>query len=540
MTHRELLVDAAGADPGEAAACTLGHVAHTIGPSWLQVLAAPRGMGLPVRGVVLHDPIDSLLEGPDQILLLTGVRVDDARANDLVREAAAKGYAAVVVKRRGRDITSLVTVASQHHLAVLTVADDLAWQQLDGLVLSVLGSGGVEAGGAGDDLFAVANAVAAVVGGSVAIEDLERHVLAYSSIAGQRIDTLREQGILQRRVPDLTRNQGQYQRLLAAEGVVRFEATPAEGELARLAITIRAGARPLGTLWAIEGENGLTTEVQRSLVEGSRLAALGLIRVLNEPQREQQLRDTTLHGALDGLTSPEEAMFQLSVTPSADPVLLAFAPRDVGRSTVLLTHLGGAVARHVAVYSPDAFVATTSHGVYVFLPRGGEPAARRLAAGALTTLGATLPAVVTVGVAAVSTDPFQLPDARAEVDDILRASAHHGLSVATLQEVRTHILLDKVHDLVRRERRLADPAVRALVDHDRARRTELGRSVLAWLEAGGDVRAAASSLRIHPNTLRYRVRRAGEIFGLRLGTGDDRLATWIQLSVASAPTAPGG
>jgi hypothetical protein len=56
-------------------------------------------------------------------------------------------------------------------------------------------------GGTSEELFALANAVAAVIGGSVAIEDLDHRVLAYSSIPGQRIDDLRRRGILERRVP---------------------------------------------------------------------------------------------------------------------------------------------------------------------------------------------------------------------------------------------------------------------------------------------------------------------------------------------------
>ena len=533
MAHQrskaEPTVAAAAAD---AAACTLAHVVETIGSTVLHVLAAPRGLDLPIRGVVFHDPVDHLPDGPDQLLLLTGVRTDDPRALDLAREAAGKGYSALVVKRRGHDITSLVTAASERSVAVVTVADDVAWRQLDALVLSVLGSGGVEAGGAGDDLFAVANAVAAVVGGSVAIEDLERHVLAYSSVPGQRIDALREQGILQRRVPDLTRNLAQYQRLLAAAGVVRFDASPGDGEMARLAIAVRAGARPLGTLWAIEGEAGSSPEVERALIEGAKLAAMGLIRALEEPQREQQLRETTLRSALDGSTTPTDAAFRLTVTTGAEPVLLGFAPGGAEGQAVLLAHLGSAIARHAAVYRPDSFVATTSHCVYVFLPTGGERAGRRFAGGALTTLSATLPGAVTVGIAPVPTDPLGLPAARAEVDDILRAISGAESHIASLDDARTDVLLDKIRGLVKREPRLLDPAVHDLVIHDQERRTEFGASVLAWLQAAGDVRAAAASLAIHPNTVRYRVRRAEELFGIRIRTGEDRLATWIQLLVA--------
>ncbi|MFG2826233.1 hypothetical protein ACGFWI_01925 [Streptomyces sp. NPDC048434] len=74
-------------------------------------------------------------------------------------------------------------------------------------------------GGTSEELFALANAVAAVIGGSVAIEDLDHRVLAYSSVPGQRIDELRRRGILDRRVPDEPEQRRQYREVLGAPGV---------------------------------------------------------------------------------------------------------------------------------------------------------------------------------------------------------------------------------------------------------------------------------------------------------------------------------
>ena len=51
------------------------------------------------------------------------------------------------------------------------------------------------------DLFALANAVALMVGGATTIEDRQSNVLAYSS-ADDPIDTPRRETILGRKVPD--------------------------------------------------------------------------------------------------------------------------------------------------------------------------------------------------------------------------------------------------------------------------------------------------------------------------------------------------
>jgi DNA-binding PucR family transcriptional regulator len=49
------------------------------------------------------------------------------------------------------------------------------------------------------------------------------------------------------------------------------------------------------------------------------------------------------------------------------------------------------------------------------------------------------------------------------------------------------------------------------------------------VDALGDVRAAAARLHVHPNTLRYRVRRAAELTGLDLDDPLVRLFASLQL-----------
>jgi hypothetical protein len=95
-------------------------------------------------------------------------------------------------------------------------------------------------------------------------------VLAYSSIPGQRIDRLRSQGILDRRVPPGPDDLQLYRRVLSSDAVVRF---PQIGDdLPRAAVALRAGTLPLGTLWAIEGEAELSPQAERALLDGAQLA----------------------------------------------------------------------------------------------------------------------------------------------------------------------------------------------------------------------------------------------------------------------------
>lgn len=77
---------------------------------------------------------------------------------------------------------------------------------------------------------------------------------------------------------------------------------------------------------------------------------------------------------------------------------------------------------------------------------------------------------------------------------------------------------------------LADPRLAALTDYDRDHGAQLQESLQAYLDAHGDVRAAATVLLVHPNTVRYRIRRAAEIMGVDLDDPADRLLVELQLA----------
>ena len=78
------------------------------------------------------------------------------------------------------------------------------------------------------------------------------------------------------------------------------------------------------------------------------------------------------------------------------------------------------------------------------------------------------------------------------------------------------MLLGEIADLVAAREQLRDPRLQTLIDDDLARDGSLLPSVEEYLDRFGDVRAAAAALHIHPNTLRYRIRRAEQVLDMRL------------------------
>lgn len=510
---------------------TLQTLLDALGVALLHVLVAPRGLDVAVRGTAIFDPADPMPDGDGCVLLLVGTRVDTAAAQDIVRDAAERGYAAVVTKTRGCEASGLVTEASQHGVAVFATADDMPWRHLDGLLVSVLGSRGLAAevtSSGGEALFALANALGALIGGSVAIEDLEQHVLAYSSIEGQRIDPLRERGILDRQVPDFPHHRAQYLSVLQSPGVSRFPAI--SDELPRAAVAIRAGDLPLGTIWAIEGDDGLRPEAEQALLDGGRIAAMHMLRGQDVLEREQHLRGEVLRALLAGTRSPDDAAERLGLKRGEEYSLVAFAPADPSLHSLPVSRVGGATSRYAAAYRPEAVSTTTSHTVYVLVP-GPEEVVLRFAAGALPSLRQAAGVAVRAAVSATSLDLADLVSLRKETDAVLRAAAADPAApvVTTVADVHARILLDRVSDQLDREPRLRHPGVAAMVAYDRRHSSDYSSTVLTWLEAQSDITTAAALLQVHPNTLRYRLRRVQERFTLDLSEPDTRLSTWVQL-----------
>jgi purine catabolism regulator len=70
-------------------------------------------------------------------------------------------------------------------------------------------------------------------------------------------------------------------------------------------------------------------------------------------------------------------------------------------------------------------------------------------------------------------------------------------------------------------------AVARLAEYDERRSTSLVRTLEEFLRRRGSVRATAEALYVHPNTLRQRLRRIGEISGIELETAD-----WLTVEIA--------
>lgn len=133
-------------------------------------------------------------------------------------------------------------------------------------------------------------------------------------------------------------------------------------------------------------------------------------------------------------------------------------------------------------------------------------------------LGLTLRAVVAAPLGGLA----GAASARVEIDRVFdSADRHPGAigQITSLDEAHTTVLLDEIVSHVAGRSRLVDPRVRLLRDED----PMLAETLRAYLDGFGDVAAVAKHLHVHPNTVRYRVRRIETLLSTTLDDPDVRL-----------------
>jgi DNA-binding PucR family transcriptional regulator len=495
-----------------------------------RLVEAPRGLDLTVASAALIDSDDVRLgmgRGADSadVFFLLGVPDDDAQ-RWIDTGPAGQPPVAIFAKEPS---DALVASAVAAGTAMVAVDPRARWERLYRLVDHVLEHHNAAPHDSGTDLFGLAQSLADRIHGMVSIEDEQSHVLAYSA-SNDEADELRRLSILGRAGPPehLTwiGQWGIFDALRAGGDVVRVAERPELGLRPRLAVGIHQPARRApgftGTIWVQQGSRPLADDADEVLRGAAVLAARIMSRLTARPSTHA-LHVQQLLGLTDsGVTDIHAIARELGVVADGQAALVAF---DNSGSH----HQGGhdrpadVLALSANAFRPDAQVGSRGSRVYVLFPQTTKRASlqswiRGTIGGLHTELGLQLRAVVAAplpGLAGLAT-------VRAEIDRVLNSVERHPDSfaaVTSLAEARSTVLLDEIVTMVSADERLVDPRVRELQSRDPA----LAQTLRVYLDEFGDVAAAAEQLHVHPNTVRYRIRRIETMLTTSLADPDVRL-----------------
>ncbi|OMI36757.1 hypothetical protein SPAR_23621 [Streptomyces sparsogenes DSM 40356] len=537
---------------------TLERLIADIGQPLLRLAVDRNEAAEPLTGVLIHDPSDTVGLEAGCLVLCVGL----ASGSELVslgREARRAGVRGLAVK------SPLPPEAVDCPVPVVEVNRDASWMHVATIIrqrIQDYARAPWEPAGATSDLFAIANTMSMVIHAPVTIEDATSAVLAWS--AGQeKADESRVESILGRavrpwRVRKLA-DSGVFQRLNASTAPVYVE--PYEPTmLPRVAVAVRAGSEVLGYVWAVTS-GPLPTEHARWLELFTPVVALHLanMRADSSPWARQQRRELAaamLAGGAAGAGAAREAglekgpfcVLAVGLRPrrTASPTAGETASPEDAAAAANLRRLEEVLTLYLSAVHPSALAVRGDRAVYVLAawPRLGAEEALAAARSLAEDFLARSPAGPGPGYLAAAAwpaaAPGDLPVARLQADAVLRAlgQAEPPRSVATVEDMALPVMLQHLGDIAQS---LDLPQVtgplRRLTAHDGPDGV-LTRTLATFLAAGSVADDAALHLRVHVNTLRYRLRRIREVSGLDFEDADQMLLAQLQLRLSEVVSQP--
>jgi DNA-binding PucR family transcriptional regulator len=524
----------------------LGQLLLALDATLVSLVDAPRGLDLPVGSAALIDSDDVRLglaaaAGSADVFFLLGV-TDDEALRWMAKQAHERVPVAIFVKEPP---DALVTKAVAAGSAVVAVEPQARWERLYQLVNHVLEHHGERADpmdDSGTDLFGLAQSLADRIHGMVSIENAQSHVLAYSA-SNDEADELRRLSILGRSGPPehlkWIDQWGIFDALRAGGEVVRVAERPELGLRPRLAIGIyqppASARRPpvfAGTIWVQQGSQPLADDAEEMLRGAAVLAARIMSRLAARPsthaRRVQQLLGLTDPDAAAAPADVAAIARELGLAADGTAALIAWDSAETGTRPARLADV---LALSASAFRRDAQVASRGSRIYVLLPQTATTrSVTSWVRGTISALRAELGVQLRAAIAAPVAGLAGVAGARIEVDRVLDSAERHPISIGqltSLAEARTTVLLDEIVTLVGADERLVDPRVRDLCAQDPV----LAETLRAYLDSFGDIAAAAQRLQVHPNTVRYRVRRIEKLLSIPLTDPDVRLLFSLGLRV---------
>lgn len=398
--------------------------------------------------------------------------------------------------------------------AVLTIPDGERWVQVHERLRSA-----VLASGSGPDLFAMADALATAIGGAVAIEDVERRILAFSTVPGQPIDDVRRQGILGRRVPEHVERDQWYDRLWRSHEPVHFEAGPESSP--RLALCLRSDGERVGSVWVVGDRRTLQPDSETTLVGSAPAVAAAVLLATGTSSRTREQRARLLARVLDEPAGPD-------LDPLLPAVVVGIScPSGTELDDLVRARLGDLLSLQSQRRESTGLAGEVGGAVLALVAWTAEDRLETAIGSLLRRTGAeSLSAAVSEPVSPGS----DLREAHDQVCSLLSLPPRPGdPDVRFAAQNRPLVQLVRLGEALDARTGLSNGDAQAIVAHDSAHGTAYADSLLAWFDAHGDVARAAAQLHVHANTLRYRWNRCVQLFELDLDDGDTRLLLHLEL-----------
>ncbi|MFI5509999.1 PucR family transcriptional regulator [Mycobacterium sp. NPDC051804] len=505
---------------------TLDRLVNVLGSYGVRLRVCPMARTQELGSVVIHETVGAGTITGDVLLAVGARSVDEA-----LRWAVA-ARAVVVLLRDGDDDT--VFTGMVEGVAVMVVDASVSWSEISAVVYGLVLEGReTESGRGPTDLFALADSLAETTGGAVTIEDPLSRVLAYSTMQ-QNADPARIATVMDRQAPLSLREffeaRGVFAHLATSDEPVFVSPAAEHGVTGRMVAAVRSGRELMGSLW-VACVKPLVEPERTALADGARTVALHLLRSRASADLERQVESELVLRLLNGSADSAALASRLGLPQGAMRVIAVQAFIGPDRDAGLLLAFEGATTGFG--WSRPGRSALAGNTVYTLLPGEEAVGARRWVAALRTSLTDRITVVAGISKSADTTD---LPAARKEADECLALHETKRLDSVppAYDESWDEILLQRLRTAGLSGRTPDRGPVAELRRHDSDHATDYVSTLRAWLEALGDPAEAGDRLGVHENTVRYRLRKMGELTDLQMGDARKRLAMMIELAATDS------
>jgi sugar diacid utilization regulator/putative methionine-R-sulfoxide reductase with GAF domain len=309
------------------------------------------------------------------------------------------------------------------------------------------------------------------------------------------------------------------------------------------AVVVGAAAELLGTLVILD-HSGLEELHMVVLEQAANVIATELLRERSVAEAEARasgdlVRLLVSSGGWGEEAQERAALLGHDLTGGQCVVAVDVQPRAAMREAQALV----SVTRRAASRAGLRCLAGECAGVLVVLLADGDRALCRGSVEAWVEsfrqeAEARTPGRLSFGVSSIGLEPPDIKDgfgAARQALAVCRLDAQRHL--ACFEDVQ---LIATLIDITNREavECYIEQAIGALRDYDRRKNTELAHTLDVYLDCSGVARHAAKALFVHPHSLRYRLRRIGEIQSLDLSDPMSRLTAHLALKLQAMISEP--
>lgn len=476
-----------------------------------------------VEEVVLYDSLDGRSDLHGAIVLAFG---GDAGLEDLahvIRTLAVGGALAAVV--RDVDVPpDIRALAAGRELSLLSLPPEVSWDEAFTRLRAAASLDQAETGAPPGDLHALADWGAALLGGPLVILGTDLHLLAHS--AGGEIDAKRRDTLL-RRQKSAAWPAALRERLWAGE----VAELSAPGARDRLLVAARAGAEVVGIVCVHAGAEPFPADARELLADVGRAAGERILGAEAVAPGSWGTRGDALRALLDGARDAA-TLAALQIPAGVDRLALialglaaGWSERvpDPGRLPALATMHSAGCRGAVAVRDGDVVAVLVGFAGGDAETEAAAHAERLRAAMSEFTDGAA-----TAYVGAVVERPEDVHRSARDIELMRRLPLPAG-GLHRPAGLRSDLVLEELRELLADSEALAAGPGARLARSDMRNGTDYVRTVRAFVDALGNTQVAARELGVHPNTVRYRLRRIQQEADIDLDDPGQRLALDVEL-----------